>query len=33
MQTDNTLILRDYKFKHLENKELINAKLTAKPTE
>jgi len=32
MQTDDTLILRDYKFKQLENEELLKAKLTAKPT-
>jgi len=32
MQTDDTLILGDYKFKQLENKELLKAKLTAKLT-
>jgi hypothetical protein len=31
IQIDNTLILRDYKFKQLENEELLKAKLTAKP--
>jgi hypothetical protein len=30
MQTDDTLILGDYKFKQLENEELLKAKLTAK---
>ena len=33
MQTDNTLVLGDYKFKQLENKELLKAKLTVKFTE
>ena len=32
MQTDNTLILGDHKFKQIENEELIKANLTAKLT-
>ena len=32
MQTDDTLILRDYKFKQMENEELIKANLIAKLT-
>jgi len=33
MQTDDTLILGDYKFKQLEDDELQKANLIVKPTE
>jgi len=32
MQTDDTLILRDSKFKALKHEELIKANITIKPT-
>jgi hypothetical protein len=32
MQTDDTLILRDSKFKALKHKELAKANITTKPT-
>jgi hypothetical protein len=32
MQTNNTLILRDSKFKALKHKELVKANITTKPT-
>jgi ribosomal protein L11 methylase PrmA len=31
MQTDNTLILRDSKFKALKHEELVKANITIKP--
>ena len=33
IQTDDTLILRDNRFKNLEDKELIKANITIKSTE